>query len=152
LDEDCFFGGEELDYSMRARSAGYLTLYVPLIVAMHNNFIRSGSEGKERQVQWVFNYTRVLFKNLPMQFAFLNSFRNLLGHIIHGSRESGIKHGISILKAAFMGLRKGLSVHKKLSRDAVAFYRRSDIRPEFGNVPIVVKLMRYLTTNHTLFQ
>ena len=144
LDENCTFGGEELDMSIRAFAAGYRTIYVPEILVDHNSFSRPGSEGASRREQWVYNYTRVLFKHFPRSMAVLFSLRYLTGHLYSGYRKFGALFGYRLIIAALKGSKDGMNIHVLVSEGTVRYYKNPDLRPDFGNIPLMKKMISSL--------
>ncbi len=145
LDEYCTFGGEELDMSIRAHAAGYRTIYVPEIVVYHNSFSRPGPEGADRRERWVYNYTRVLFKHFPRAMAVLFTLRYLTGHLYYGCRKFGVLFGFRLFIAALKGSNDGMKIHALVPEGTVRYYKRSDLRPDFGNIPLIKKMISRLT-------
>jgi len=142
LDDECTFGGEEIDLSIRAYDAGFLTIYTPAILVKHNSFLRSGKIGADRRARWVYNYLRVLFKHFPRSRAALFGGRLLVSHLWSGLREMGPSIVPRLLSAAFRGMCSGRKTHRGASPDTLVFYSDPDLRPELGNVPLRVKLGR----------
>ncbi len=65
LDETCFFGAEEIEFSMRALVAGMKTIYTPEINVRRYSFRRTGKDSRQRLINWARNYAMVLFRYLP---------------------------------------------------------------------------------------
>lgn len=141
-DELCSFGGEEIDYSIRARSAGFDVVYTPDATVLHNTLARVGADGSGRRQRWLYNFTRVFFKHFPLGFATVLSGRYLLSHLVSGMRAYGPLFAGPLLASAFRGFRDGRRQHKRVPANVVQFYRNPDLRPEFGNVPVWRKLWR----------
>jgi GT2 family glycosyltransferase len=142
LDEQCIFGGEELDSCIRLYEKGYHCWYTPEIVALHNSFYRQGGIGLSRSCQWVYNYARVLFKNFPSRMAGLYANRLLMTHLFHGLKRFGVTGAFEIISADYRGRRKGKEQYQPVSDRTVRFYSNPDLRPEFGNVAISKKVLR----------
>lgn len=140
IDDLCSFGGEELDYSIRVRNAGFNVLYAPVAVAVHNNFHRIGSEGVWRRRQWVFNYTRVLFKNFPVSMAAVYSSRLLVSHIFSAIKARMVVSGLSLLLSCWRGVFSGFKARSVASKQVCEFYRNPELRPDLGNVSIARKV------------
>jgi GT2 family glycosyltransferase len=136
LDEQCFFGGEELDSCIRLYDAGYYCVYFPDFVAMHYSFARLGKEGLERFLRWTFNYARILYKNFPENMAKHYANRILLGRLFNGLRRFGFSALLKIWDADRKGRNEGTKQHKQVSKRTIDFYANEDLRPEFGNVPL----------------
>lgn len=139
-DELCSFGGEEIDYSIRARSAGFDVVYTPDATVLHNTLARVGVDGSSRRQRWIYNFTRVFFKHFPLGFATVLSGRYLLSHVVSGVRAYGPLLAGPLLVSAFRGFRDGRRQHKPAPARVVQFYRDPSLRPEFGNVPVWRKL------------
>lgn len=144
LDEKCFFGGEELDSSIRLYDAGYHCIYFPDIIAFHYSFDRPGKEGLERFLRWTYNYARVLYKNFPEKVAKNYANRILVGRMFHGVRRFGVSATLKIWDAYHKGQIDGKRQHKPVSERTVDFYANEELRPEFGNVPIWKKALAKL--------
>lgn len=138
LDENCFFGAEEIEFSMHALGAGYKTMYTPEILVRHFSFQRQGKDNFQRRINWARNYSMVLFRYLPFFRAFLFSFRLLISYSI-----SEKNHLIIFLPFAMIqGAIKGLKSKNLLSKDAIAFYTNPATRPEIGNVSLIKKIFK----------
>ncbi|HEY1070152.1 MAG TPA: glycosyltransferase [Thermomonas sp.] len=142
IDPSCSFGGEELDYSLRARNAGFDVYYAPVATAVHNNHQRAGDEGLWRRRQWVFNYTRVLSKNFPFFMALLFSARLLASQLFSALKLFGVLSSLSLVFSYFSGLISGFRRRSVVSRSVLDLYRNPSLRPDFGNVPLLEKILR----------
>jgi GT2 family glycosyltransferase len=143
LDETCFFGAEEIEFSMRAYSAGMKTIYTPEIIVRHFSLLRTGKDSIQRRVNWSRNYTMVLFKYLPLATAVLFSFRLLISYIISGFRIHKLG-AILVPMAMVHGAIKGLPTRRKFNKECVDFYTDPNTRPEIGNVAIGSKIIWHL--------
>lgn len=141
LDDGCFFGGEELDSCMRARSYGFACVLWPTIIAMHDSVPRPGGEGLFRFSEWTKNYARILFKNLPRDLASQFANRLLLARGVRAALRFGLPGLAKAIGADRVGRAMGIREHRCISRPAVAFYSDSYLRPEYGNVPLRRKLL-----------
>ncbi|MGV8093742.1 MAG: glycosyltransferase family 2 protein [Mangrovibacterium sp.] len=83
LDENCFFGAEEIEFSMHALSAGFKTIYTPTIIVRHFSFQRFGNGNIQRRINWARNYSMVLFRYLPFSKASLFCFRLFISYSIN---------------------------------------------------------------------
>lgn len=144
LDDDCTFGGEELDFSIRAHAKGFTTLYLPEVVVQHNSLVRSGGPGADRRLQWLYSYLRVLFKHFPAPLAALYGGRYLVGYCWSGYCALGIGFVLRLLGYALRGLRDGIKVYHPLPPDTLTFYRQPRLTPEFGNHSILRKIFKKL--------
>lgn len=143
-DELCSFGGEEIDYSIRARARGFDVVYTPDATVLHQSIIRTGKIGGDRRCRWLYNFIRIYHKHFPLGFASLLSGRYLLSHFVSGVRVHGPLFAVYLLAAAFRGFRDGRREYSAIPADVVRFYRDPDLRPEFGNRPIWRKFMTKL--------
>ncbi|MCF8469395.1 MAG: glycosyltransferase family 2 protein [Parvibaculum sp.] len=143
-DEACSFGGEELDYSIRARAAGFDVLYTPLATVLHKSLVRQGKEGRARRQRWVYNFVRVYHKHFAPGFASLLTTRFVVGHLASGWRVHGLRFLPTILNAAFQGRRDGRRQYDPVPDFVVEFYKNPDLRPDAGNVPLYRKLIAVL--------
>ena len=144
LDVLCSFGGEELDYSIRARAAGYKVLFTPNTVVKHNGIVRSGSEGKWRRKQWVFNFTRIFFKHFPLRVASIFGLRYFLSHFISALKSYGFLFSISLLSDFIRGACSGRAIYIKIPAEILKFYKNPLLKPEFGNVSVLKKIFRMI--------
>jgi GT2 family glycosyltransferase len=135
LDELCSFGGEEFDFSVRCHAAGYTTVYLPDVHALHNSFLRSGPIGAERREKWVFNYVRVLYKLFPQRMAALFSLRYTFLMLKWSRGLIDLRFVIKIFRAALVGRRHGRRAHAPVPAETVKFYSDPTLFPQYGNVP-----------------
>jgi GT2 family glycosyltransferase len=142
LDSTCSFGAEELDYSIRARVKGYTTVYLPSLIVYHNSNTKTPKEEFRRIRLWVFNFLRVLNKHFPHGMAIRYALRYYLGQVLRNTLDYGPKAIFQITFEAARGIRQGLREYTPIPSDVVEFYNNPDLRPEYGNVPISVKLWK----------
>jgi GT2 family glycosyltransferase len=135
LDEKCFWGGEELDYSIRCHAAGFRTIYVPDIVALHNSRKRSGADAPRKSLLMIYNYTRVLHKHFPRKTALLFSMRYSFPHINTGVRGS-VFFPFKAFWAWYRGRRDGIAEYKPVPESTLQFFISPTTQPAFGNVPL----------------
>lgn len=140
LDERCSFGGEELEMSLRARSAGIGVRYVPGIVVEHNSIPRTGIVGTDRRIAWAGNYSRILHKYFPPMMATLFTCRLFFLDLFF-SRGLGIRSWTLFWRAVLRGRREGMQTATPLSQDLLSYYRTPNLLPDIGNVPISQKLL-----------
>ena len=141
LDESCFFGAEELEFSMRARSIGFNTVFIPAINVQHFSIQRVGGENFKRRINWSKNYSKVLFRYLPLQIASLFAWRLLISYILNGFKVHHLKMAILPIAMSF-GAVSGIKTRNLLNREAVKFYTNPNTTPDLGNVPLRTKLFR----------
>lgn len=152
LDVLCTFGGEELDYSIRARSSGFKVLFTPITEVKHNGIVHSGSEGKQRRKKWVFNFTRIFYKHFPLHVAFIFGFRYFLSHFVSAFRSYGFLFSVSLVFDLIRGAISGRSVYKEISTDTLKFYMNPALKPEFGNIPISNKVIGLINRSWNLYK
>jgi GT2 family glycosyltransferase len=144
IDEECDFGAEELDFSIRVRANGWVVLYVPELTVFHNNLPRKIIVDKFRRMRRVYNNVRIYFKYFPKWMAFRNGSRYLL----LASRTWIMNYGLSgindLVIAAFQGYDAGKLKYKTIPKDVVHFYNNIRLLPEFGNVPLFYKFAKSL--------
>jgi GT2 family glycosyltransferase len=141
LDERCNFGGEELDMSIRAHSAGYKTIFFPEITVTHHSIIRSGDVRLARRCQWVYNFVRIFFKNFPLGMAFKLACRTLGSHVYWSVREWGLVGSVHIIRSYFDGIRDGCKNRKTVSAQTINFYKSPNLQPDFGNTSLFRKII-----------
>ena len=136
LDEECFFGGEELDSSIRIYEAGYRCVYFPEVVALHYSFMRPGPQGFDRYLRWTYNYARILYKNFPEPMARCYASRLLVMRIFRSVQFFGVSATFQVWKTDRKGRMAGKRHHIPVSKRTIEFYGDENLRPEFGNVPL----------------
>jgi GT2 family glycosyltransferase len=144
LDELCTFGAEEFDFSLRCHAAGFQTLFVPELVVKHNSYCRPGSVGADRHIKWVYNFVRVIFKHFPRHISYVYAMRYFIMASIWGFRNHGPRIVMSSIGSAWRGRRDGILVFCVLPPKTVQFYKNPQLRPEFGNSPLHVFLIRVI--------
>lgn len=142
IDHLCSFGGEELDLSIRLRSEGYQVVFYPYSTAYHNSIIRPGIEGLRRRRLRVFNFTRLHFKHFSKATASKFALRYFVSQAISAIRERKVIWVLYFVSDFISGVRKGLHHSKPVSKEVQNFYNRIDIRPDFGNIPLIHKIRR----------
>ena len=146
LDEDCIFGGEELDYSIRLRAARWDVQYLSEVTVVHNGLSRPGEIGRQRRREWTRNFVRIVFKHFPIGVAMMFAWRLTISQVISGARLFGPAFSAAIVCAAFQGAQRGISTHQTIPRAVVIFYRSRDLQPELGNVPLSQKALARIKT------
>jgi GT2 family glycosyltransferase len=136
LDPECAFGGEEIDYSIRARAAGYATLSLGEVTARHHGVARAATTARWRQEQWVYNYARVVFKHFPVGRALMLSGRVLAGHLASGVRVHGPVMVPALMRNTLRGAVAGRQRYAPLPEAVLRFYQNPALLPDFGNVPL----------------
>jgi len=143
-DEECSFGGEELDLSIRVRAAGFDVVFNSEARALHDHVIRQGVQSQERRLRTLYNFVRVFNKNFPPAIALTFTLRTIASHLISGIRLHGVGFGAKLLGAASRGAVKGRRQYLRVPAGVVYFYNNRNLRPEFGNVPLWQKVWRKL--------
>jgi len=141
IDEECTFGAEELDFSIKVRATGMEILFLPELIAYHNSQLRSEKISKLRRIRREYNNVRVYFKYFPLSMAMRNSFRYLTWTLLSWKAEYGLSGLQHLPIAAMKGMFSGLLNHQKIPDMVVAFYDNPLLQPEFGNVPTVRKAL-----------
>jgi GT2 family glycosyltransferase len=136
LDPECSFGGEELDYTIRARAAGYLTVSAPQVTVLHNSLLRPPVLDRWRRERWLYNYSRVLFKHFPLGRALLYAGRGLFAHLASGVAKHGLRAAPALIANAALGARSGRRRYARLPEAVRRFYASNRLLPDFGNIPL----------------
>src|SRR5262249_31800600 len=132
LDSRCSFGGEELDYAIRARAAGFATLYAAHVTVRHNSMLRTAALDRSRRERWVFNYVRIICKHFPLPRALLYSVRNVCAHLLSAVTTHGMTAAPALLASALRGARAGRLTYSPLPGPTARFYANSRLLPDFG--------------------
>jgi len=140
LDPGCRFGGEELDYAIRLRAAGYSTVCLGEVAVRHNSLTRGDSVDRWRRKQWIYNYSRVLFKHFPATRALTCSGRGLLSHLMTGMAAHGLSITLPLIREMILGAVAGRRRYARLPESALRFYSNDELLPDFGNIPLWRKL------------
>lgn len=144
LDENCTFGGEELDYSIRCRDAGYEVLLLENTEVKHYCKIRGGNEGIDRRSKWIFNYIRVIYKHFPIMKAIKLSVYYFITHIYNLKFNENLSYvnGFIIVTNSFLkGAISGRKSYEKKQAKTLKIYSNKKLRPHFGNYSILEKLL-----------
>jgi len=141
LDEQCFFGAEELEYSMRALSMDKKTIYIPDIIIRHYSLQHKGSVGFKRRYFWARNYAMVLFRYLPIVLAFLFSFRLMISYLWSGFKDRQHISFLILPAGMIKGALIGIITKRTLSVQGIQFYSNPATRPEIGNISLFKKII-----------
>ena len=147
IDEECDFGAEELDFAIRVHAQGWQVLYVPELIVYHNSLETINRELKIiqfRRMRRVFNNVRTYYKFFSVSMASRNSRRYTLIAIrswVMTQKFNGLKDILRIMQAHSEGRKAGLLKHQSVPAKTVEFYNNSNLRPEFGNVPLYRKVI-----------
>ena len=142
IDTECTFGGEELDYSIRARAAGFATVHVPSVTVAHNSLRRTGVEGRTRRQRWLYNYARVLFKHFPATYANVLLARLTVSHTASALEARDFALVPTLIAHGARGALRGRRQFTALPRETLSFYENAALEPDFGNVPFSRKWRR----------
>ncbi len=141
IDPECTFGAEEIDICIRIRDAGFRIVYMPEFTIRHNNVQNKPSpENLRRRKLRVYNNVRTHFKYFPWHVASMFGLRYLTRQFVSASRTYSTGKAIGMFADAWRGFRKGRSSRHPVNRSTVRIYSDSNIRPDFGNVPLWKKL------------
>jgi len=146
LDGLCHFGGEELEYSIRARAAGYGVLYIPDIEVRHNNFIRPGRVGDDRLKKWLYNFVRIYYKFFPVFMATLFSMRYFSSYLLHCFASRSLLVVPQLVWAVGRAILDGLGSRTPVAKEVADFYANPSLRPDVGNVPVWLKIANKFRT------
>ena len=141
IDEECNFGAEELDFSIKVRAAGMGNLFLPELIAFHNSIPRKKVISQFRRIRREYNNVRIYFKYFPLGMAFRNSFRYLYWTVSSWKTLYGLISALQLFLAAGRGMVSGVRNRHHLPDEVVAFYNNPLLQPEFGNVPTVRKAL-----------
>jgi len=145
IDPQCTFGGEELDYSIRSRMQGYPTVYLSDVHVRHNSLPRNGSLGQWRRERWVYNFSRIYFKYFPKRYAALFLTRFLLAQLMSAASGGDASVMPSLVRHAVRGIANGRRGQVRLPAPVLEFYTDRRLVPDFGNRPMIDKLMSRLS-------
>jgi len=140
IDPRCTFGGEELDYSIRARALGFATVHLPEIEVRHNSVPRQGTAGTWRRQRWVYNFSRIFFKHFPRRHASVLLMRFLTSQLAAAWAAGEAMVLPSLIYHAARGVADGRRGYAALPRAALEFYLDDRLAPDFGNQPLRRKL------------
>lgn len=143
LDPDCRFGGEEIDFSIRAHKVGIKTLYHPDYKCYHNNFVRDNKQEDHFRVsQWHYNYCRVLGKSFPAPVArkFARAYRNHQFAKLLFSKKKMVGLGL-FMEMCKKGLADGMKQNEPCPQETLDFYMNPHMIPEYGNVTLTQKII-----------
>ncbi|MFM9874360.1 MAG: glycosyltransferase family 2 protein [Fimbriimonadaceae bacterium] len=144
LDDKLFFGGEELDFSMRAFDLEGLTMYEPGLTVRTDIPARVGGLAHDRLIGWTYSWHRVLAKNLPLGLARRFSRNYMLPQLIRFYTQWELADARQYRAAIKEGFASGLADHRAISAEAVRYYSNPSLEPVFGNRSVGQKLIRKL--------
>lgn len=144
LDDLCTFGGEELDWSVRAHAQGWETVFIPELLALHHSAPVQETEQKRRRDRWAYNFARLLAKNFPLRVSLPWIARYSATNVFYATRAHGTMEGARVTVAAVQGVADGFRNRSVVPPVTQRFYSDSELRPDFGNVPFLRKALRRL--------
>ncbi|CAA9351997.1 MAG: hypothetical protein AVDCRST_MAG68-3728 [uncultured Gemmatimonadetes bacterium] len=143
-DPGCFAAGEGFDYTLRMHVAGYVAFYVPDVEVVHRDRVREGGESAHRRRMWVETFTALYFKHFPVRTALLFTTRFLVTQALSGARVFGVGYAVTLPRWALAGARGGWKRRAVAPRETVRYYTRVDHPRDFGNRPLLHKVMKSL--------
>jgi GT2 family glycosyltransferase len=147
ISEESDYGADELDFAIRVHAAGWKIRYTPEITVFHNSKFRDLAQEAWKHERWIYNHVRVFYSYFPHRMAAVHSCRFVLPLLWHGFKQFGFTSIRSQLDAAVNGRLGGLRNHRPIPLSTVSHYADKCLRPETGNVPLLLKLLRKLTLN-----
>ncbi len=142
LDEQCTYGAEELDYSIRAHNAGYDTIFTPYIIVHHNGRSLQSGADMERRSQFIYNFVRILHKNFPNPLASELAQRCTMLHLFKAIKAHGPFCIPQFLSASNKGRRDGIAGQKLVNDATVRFYANPNLLPFYGNSSLILRAWR----------
>lgn len=140
MDSEVVYGGDELELSIKAHSAGWKILYIPDIIILHNSRTHNLNEEISRDKGYLYGNIKLLYKFFPIYIASRNSLRYLLIALIFAIKKFGLSSILILLDTYFKAMKDGLNNKYIIDEKTIKFYNSSKLRPEFGNVPLIYKL------------
>ncbi len=144
LDENLFFGGEELDFSMRAHGIEGITMYEPGLTVRTDIPVRPGGIPFDRTLNWTFSWHRVLAKNLPLDVAKRFSRNYMLPTLLRLYSKGNFGKAKEYLGKVKEGFASGAADNHPIPADSVSYYSDPSLEPVFGNRSISQKVIRKL--------
>jgi GT2 family glycosyltransferase len=83
LDESFFAYGEDVDLGLRARWAGYLSIYVPTAIVYHKYSATTGTYSPQKAFLAERNRLWLLFKNFPVADILFSPYYTFLRYSLH---------------------------------------------------------------------
>jgi GT2 family glycosyltransferase len=148
IDPECNFGGEELDYAIRARASGFGIAFLPHVEVRHNSVARPGPVGRWRRQRWVYNFSRIFFKHFPARDATLLLLRYLTSQLAGAAAQGDLAAIPSLARQAIAGAANGRGQYRALPPAVLTFYRDPRLTPDFGNRPLSRKLIARFSSSH----
>lgn len=136
-DDQCDFGGEELDLSIRVRNAGWDVIQVPDLRVAHNGRQRaSGSVVPlSRRLPWTRNHARVVWRWFPYFRALPWSLLMLLSQLKGASKRGALRELPELVSAWLVGAREGIRRHEPVNGAVTKFYSsRLGLQQAIGRV------------------
>ena len=144
LDPRIAFGGEELEYSIRMRNAGYDIRSHRWCYAVCAPRALASSESLGRRRAWLNNYCYILTKYLPLGMSSRYVARYSISQCVSAIKQCGVGSLFPLLGSAIRGCIEGRKLRQPVADEVVRYYSSPYIQPDCGNIPIYVKLRRRL--------
>ena len=142
LDERFFFGGEEIDSSLRLYDIGYLTYYFPDVVIKHFPQKYTGAERYQRTSNWIASWGWFYLKHFPITLAMLCISRLLLSHALNAVRIKSAAPLVGGIQKLASGAPSILKERKRASIPTINFYMAETSQPEHFNRSFLAKIFR----------
>jgi len=139
IDEECTYGAEERSRAMKVHALGYDIIFDPTFVATHIDIMDRTRPSIERLSMRAYNNVRLNFRYLPRMKAAVFSAR-YVSSLLRAAWPATLQGVPRILSAASSGALQGLRQHVDLPERSVRFYTDPRLCPEYGNVPVRVKV------------
>jgi GT2 family glycosyltransferase len=142
FDLRCKFGGEELDYSIRAKARNFRIVYTPLISVFHNGKKSNGDNFLYRNNQWIYNHSRILAKYFPLKTAIIFTTRYLISTLIIFLKLKKLIYIFSIIKYCIKGFYEGVREFEAVDLNILKYYNNKSLLPDIGNKPLLQKIIK----------
>ncbi|MFC1772740.1 glycosyltransferase family 2 protein [Pseudomonadota bacterium] len=141
LDENFFYGGEEIDSTLRSLEKGYKTRFTPEIIIDHYARIRSGKEYGRRASSWVASWCWFYMKHFPIYTALLCVWRVWIDTAFQSLRRRSFDTPVVSLWKIFSGLPRILKLRQVASAETIAFYMDPSSEPSHYTKSITKKVL-----------
>lgn len=138
------FGGEELEFSMRARAAGFGIAQFEEVVVRHRSVGQTQAARQRRLESWAQSHAEVLARRLSLPRALLFTSRLGISWTLRGFENLGVLGSWLTIRATIQGLRNGRKEFQPLPQRLQRWYADTEVRPDLGNVPLVAKVTERL--------
>ncbi len=140
IDEECDYGAEELDFSIRVHAAGFQIRYTPEITVHHNSMLRDNTEESRRLARRIYNNVRVYYKYFPSHSAWVHSYRYAIPQFWNWIQQFGFHNFRCAWRAAWDGRSAGRKVYRTIPPSTLRYYSDRHLRPIMGNVPLIERV------------